>query len=87
MRELPYGFEVLIENVLDPAHVPFAHHGSIGNRNDVAISRMKLTGKMDRTSGFGVDIETLKGGASDLVKAGGKHTSSKLFFEPPTLVR
>ncbi len=87
MRELPYGFEVLIENLLDPSHVPFAYHGTIGNRNDAAISRMTLTGKLDRDSGFGVDVDTLKGGASDLVKAGGQHTGSKLFFQPPTLVR
>ncbi|THU45007.1 hypothetical protein C4D60_Mb02t13340 [Musa balbisiana] len=27
MRDLPYGYEVLIENLMDPAHVPYAHHG------------------------------------------------------------
>ncbi|WOL19357.1 protochlorophyllide-dependent translocon component 52, chloroplastic [Canna indica] len=27
MREFPYGYEVLIENLMDPAHVPYAHHG------------------------------------------------------------
>lgn len=26
-RDLPYGYEILIENLLDPAHVPYAHHG------------------------------------------------------------
>ncbi|KAH0459348.1 hypothetical protein IEQ34_012162 [Dendrobium chrysotoxum] len=26
MRDMPYGYEVLIENLMDPAHVPYAHH-------------------------------------------------------------
>ncbi|KAL8258509.1 hypothetical protein R6Q59_026462 [Mikania micrantha] len=25
--DIPYGFEVLIENLMDPSHVPYAHHG------------------------------------------------------------
>ncbi|KAI5059901.1 hypothetical protein GOP47_0024321 [Adiantum capillus-veneris] len=32
-RNLPYGYEQLIENLMDPAHVPFAHHGLQGFRN------------------------------------------------------
>lgn len=27
MRDLEYGYDTLIENVVDPAHVPFSHHG------------------------------------------------------------
>ncbi|KAF5204849.1 Protochlorophyllide-dependent translocon component 52 chloroplastic [Thalictrum thalictroides] len=26
-RDIPYGYEVLIENFMDPAHVPYAHYG------------------------------------------------------------
>ncbi|ONK74784.1 uncharacterized protein A4U43_C03F10110 [Asparagus officinalis] len=26
-RDLHYGYDVLIENLMDPAHVPYAHHG------------------------------------------------------------
>eukprot|EP01041_Mallomonas_annulata_P001378 gene1378-2652_t len=33
VRDLPYGYDTLAENVLDPAHVPFAHHGIQGNRD------------------------------------------------------
>ncbi|KAK9909088.1 hypothetical protein WJX75_006990 [Coccomyxa subellipsoidea] len=33
-RELPYGFEVLAENLLDPSHLPFAHHGVLNRRDD-----------------------------------------------------
>jgi len=27
VRDLPYSFDFLVENFMDPAHVPFAHHG------------------------------------------------------------
>lgn len=33
MRELPVSAEHLLENLLDPAHVYFAHHGVIGRRS------------------------------------------------------
>ncbi|XP_040378815.1 protochlorophyllide-dependent translocon component 52, chloroplastic-like isoform X2 [Oryza brachyantha] len=27
VRDLPYGYDVLVENLMDPAHVPYAHKG------------------------------------------------------------
>jgi phenylpropionate dioxygenase-like ring-hydroxylating dioxygenase large terminal subunit len=33
MRDLPYDWQTLVENVSDPSHVPFAHHGLQGNRD------------------------------------------------------
>lgn len=35
-RDLPYGYDTLLENLMDPAHVPFAHHGLQGTRDDAA---------------------------------------------------
>ena len=32
MREIPYSWQILAENVSDPSHVPWSHHGVIGNR-------------------------------------------------------
>ena len=32
VRDLPYDWQTLIENVADPSHVPFTHHGVQGNR-------------------------------------------------------
>eukprot|EP00741_Cyanophora_paradoxa_P005453 tig00000889_g5288.t1 len=33
VRDLPYDYNVLVENILDPTHVPFAHHNTPqGNR-------------------------------------------------------
>lgn len=31
-REFPYSVDTLFDNTLDPAHVPWSHHGIIGNR-------------------------------------------------------
>jgi phenylpropionate dioxygenase-like ring-hydroxylating dioxygenase large terminal subunit len=33
-RDLPYSFDFLIENFLDPAHIPYAHHSLQGVRSD-----------------------------------------------------
>ncbi|EKX38158.1 hypothetical protein GUITHDRAFT_50255, partial [Guillardia theta CCMP2712] len=33
MRDVPYGWDTLIENLVDPSHVPFAHHGLIEARD------------------------------------------------------
>ncbi|ONM10492.1 Pheophorbide a oxygenase [Zea mays] len=27
IRDLPYGYDILVENLMDPAHVPYAHKG------------------------------------------------------------
>jgi nitrite reductase/ring-hydroxylating ferredoxin subunit len=34
VRELPYSFDFLVENFLDPAHAPYAHHGVQSLRSD-----------------------------------------------------
>ena len=33
VRDLAYDWQILVENVADPSHVPFAHHGIQGNRD------------------------------------------------------
>ncbi|KAF3884900.1 MULTISPECIES: aromatic ring-hydroxylating dioxygenase subunit alpha [Nostocales] len=33
VRDLEYDWQTLVENVADPSHVPFAHHGVQGDRN------------------------------------------------------
>jgi phenylpropionate dioxygenase-like ring-hydroxylating dioxygenase large terminal subunit len=32
IRDMPYGWDYFLENVLDPAHVSVSHHGITGNR-------------------------------------------------------
>lgn len=41
-RDLPYGWDSLIENFIDPAHVPFAHHGLQGKRDDAVPINMTV---------------------------------------------
>lgn len=31
-RDLPVGYDMILENLLDPSHLPFSHHGYIGRR-------------------------------------------------------
>ena len=33
-RDLPYSFDFLVENFMDPAHIPFAHHSLQSTRDD-----------------------------------------------------
>jgi pheophorbide a oxygenase len=41
-RDLPYGWSQLVENLIDPAHVPFAHHGMQGKRTDAIPINMTI---------------------------------------------
>ncbi len=34
VRDMAYDWQTLVENVADPSHVPYAHHGVQGNRNN-----------------------------------------------------
>jgi len=53
-RDLPYGWDTLVENLIDPAHVPFAHHGLQGTRKDaIPINMTRATDKGE--AGFSFD--------------------------------
>lgn len=41
-KELPYSFDLLVENFMDPAHIPFAHHSLQGTRDDAMPIDTKL---------------------------------------------
>ncbi|CAJ1368227.1 unnamed protein product, partial [Effrenium voratum] len=41
-RDLPYGYDSLVENLIDVSHVPFAHHGLQGTRDDAAPVSMTI---------------------------------------------
>ncbi|MBF2063845.1 MAG: Rieske 2Fe-2S domain-containing protein [Calothrix sp. C42_A2020_038] len=42
VRDLEYDWQTLIENVADPSHVPFAHHGVQGNRDKAVPIPIKI---------------------------------------------
>ncbi|XP_004307126.1 PREDICTED: protochlorophyllide-dependent translocon component 52, chloroplastic-like [Fragaria vesca subsp. vesca] len=47
-RDFPYGYEILVENLMDPAHVPYAHYGIMPSQPpDV---------KADREGGRPIDL-------------------------------
>lgn len=44
-RDFPYDWAALVENVMDPSHIPFAHHGLQGDRSDavpIDVSDVKV---------------------------------------------
>tara|TARA_Y100000389_G_scaffold70584_1_gene67267 strand:- start:6787 stop:8061 length:1275 start_codon:yes stop_codon:yes gene_type:complete len=49
-RELPYSFDFLVENFMDPAHIPFAHHGLQGMRSDGINIPMHVITNMNDSS-------------------------------------
>eukprot|EP00271_Cylindrocystis_brebissonii_P001572 TRINITY_DN11843_c0_g1_i1.p1 TRINITY_DN11843_c0_g1~~TRINITY_DN11843_c0_g1_i1.p1 ORF type:complete len:590 (+),score=104.23 TRINITY_DN11843_c0_g1_i1:62-1831(+) len=59
-RVLPYGADSMIENLMDPAHVPFAHHKIMGRRD--AASPLNLKVNRMYTSGF--EGEADRGGST-----------------------
>lgn len=42
-RDLPMDWSTLLENVLDSSHVPFTHHKSMSNRNNLNVYDIELT--------------------------------------------
>jgi phenylpropionate dioxygenase-like ring-hydroxylating dioxygenase large terminal subunit len=41
--DLPIDHSLMVENLLDPAHIPFAHEGTIGKRENATPMEMKMT--------------------------------------------
>ncbi|MEO1378495.1 MAG: Rieske 2Fe-2S domain-containing protein [Cyanobacteria bacterium J06635_10] len=56
-RDLPHGWVYYIENVIDPAHVPVAHHGVMGNRyTDPKYYDMPRERKLSTQEGFSFQV-------------------------------
>ncbi|GAV60508.1 Rieske domain-containing protein/PaO domain-containing protein [Cephalotus follicularis] len=73
-RDIPYGYEVLMENLMDPAHVPYAHYGIMQTRQPKE--------KADREGGRPLEISVKKLGI-DGYNAKQEFGSSK--FIPPCI--
>lgn len=41
-RDLPYDALTLLENVLDPSHLPYTHHGSVGKRSNASPVELEV---------------------------------------------
>eukprot|EP00980_Cylindrotheca_fusiformis_P002460 scaffold584_cov132-Cylindrotheca_fusiformis.AAC.13 len=55
-RDAPYGWATLVENLMDPSHVPFAHHGMQGKRSDAIPINMTIP-KWNGEEGFSFKLE------------------------------
>lgn len=67
VRDLAYDWQTLVENVADPAHVPFAHHGVQGDR--------------DRAKPIPITIQQSTAVQIEAETAG--HFPAHITFEPP----
>ena len=74
VRDLPYSFDFLVENFMDPAHIPFAHHSLQGSRSDGSPIPMQVLTSYDNATHLEV-------GYQDFV--GGKHRDGVVSFTAP----
>ncbi|CAG9460111.1 unnamed protein product [Pedinophyceae sp. YPF-701] len=45
VRDLPYDYSTLMENVMDVSHVPWTHHGTVGDRKDACVVDLRVVEK------------------------------------------
>ncbi|EIE23397.1 hypothetical protein COCSUDRAFT_47272 [Coccomyxa subellipsoidea C-169] len=89
IRDLPYSYDFLVENLIDPAHVNYAHNGVIGSRNTPTAGYYEIspTPLPDRTFEFATEHPS-DGMSMDIVsKFMGRRTAYKIQFVAPAIVR
>ncbi|KAI3433934.1 hypothetical protein D9Q98_003736 [Chlorella vulgaris] len=100
MRDIPVSAEGLVENLVDPAHVHFAHNGVIGARERAGSIPLHLQGPVSAQGGFALGTSqqwessqrapAAAGNGSSSSAAGGLASSSAVpavtHFVPPGLV-
>ncbi|XP_068637400.1 protochlorophyllide-dependent translocon component 52, chloroplastic [Aristolochia californica] len=84
IRDIPYGYEVLIENLMDPAHVHYAHYKIMPMPK---TARTGLRAKRDREGGLPLDMMVQKldvtGYIAKLERGCSKFIAPCLFFAYP----
>lgn len=83
MRELPYDQAILLENLVDPSHVEYAHHAVFGGWDTQLISRMSVVEGMDLEKGCLFHVADTD---KDVLPAHSPVTRI-IEFRPPTLIR
>jgi len=56
-RDLPYNWDTLLENIVDPSHIPFAHHGLQGKREDAIPINMSVPMPLGDSGKFGFSFK------------------------------
>lgn len=65
-RDLPYSFDFLVENFMDPSHIPFAHHSLQGSRKDGSPIPMQVITSGDNATHVEVAFQdSISGKARD----------------------
>jgi phenylpropionate dioxygenase-like ring-hydroxylating dioxygenase large terminal subunit len=59
VRELPYSVDFLVENFMDPAHIPFAHHSLQTTRDEGCPIPMELLTSLDNPSAIEITFEDI----------------------------
>ena len=84
MRDLPYDYTTLCENIIDPSHVPVSHHGtSQGNR--ALAQPLPISLSRDPPLGFTGETEVPLHGSSRLSLSQQKVTQTVQFTAPSLL--
>ncbi|WIA39874.1 hypothetical protein OEZ86_013318 [Tetradesmus obliquus] len=55
-RDLEYGYDTMMENLFDPSHIPFAHHGIMGSASRDKAQPLAITTKVDVTAQGGFQL-------------------------------
>lgn len=61
-RDLPYSFDFVVENFMDPAHIPFAHHKLQGSRADARSILINQTTSVEDPMKFSIEYDDTTGG-------------------------
>ncbi|GKY98108.1 hypothetical protein MPSEU_000768600 [Mayamaea pseudoterrestris] len=59
-RDAQYGWDTLLENIIDLSHLPWAHHGQQGTRDDTVVMNITAIGKpSEQGMKFSFDDKTM----------------------------
>jgi len=83
---VPYSYDTLVENVVDPSHVPFSHHGVQGRREKAGPDHMRMRGDVSLEGGFVVETG-MKDLAEESEESGAAQMEQTMSFQPPSLVQ
>lgn len=76
VRDLPYSWEALVENLCDPAHIPFAHHSLMNGADRLSATELDMTVTNESHAGFRAQKDPYPEGT-------GKYD---VIFRPPCLM-
>ncbi|KAL4425624.1 hypothetical protein ABPG75_009640 [Micractinium tetrahymenae] len=86
MRDLPVSFDSLLENLLDPAHVHWAHHGVIGSRSRGGPVQLNQEGSLTAQDGFRLRLGGQRAPGSTGSAGSTSGMPAATHFVPPSLV-